>query len=345
MTSLLRVLFLPVSLLLLATAGFTVPLPVFLEHPGSLMSLDDRVTVDAPDAALDGDFLLTVVTLEETTAFGLVGGLLDDRVRVILVDRITGGVDRDTYFARQEALFEATSDVAAAVGLEAAGFDLGLEALGGGALVEQVAADAPAEAALEPGDVITAVDGRRTPTADSVVEAVRSADGEPVAVTFERGDQEQTAEIEPEAMPGGDQRVLGVRVRTVPAESDLPVPVEVDTGPIGGPSAGLMIALTVYDKASADVDLAAGRRVAGTGGLDAGGDVEPIGGVAQKVLGAAGQDVEVFLVPEGQLGAARRALPPEGRAELELVGVGSFDEAVRVLRDTGRGAALGSGAG
>lgn len=329
----LRLLLLAAALAVLVAAAVTVPLPVFLERPGEVLSLGDNVRVELPGedrAEINGDFLLTVVTLERATAVGVLGGLLDDNAQLVPVHRVTGGVDQETYFERQVALFDATTDVAAAVGLAAAGLHPHPQGVSGeGALVVQVVRGAPADGTLEPGDVITAVDGEPVADADELVDAVDAATRS-VTLTYVRDDTERRAEVELGSVAGRDEPGLGVGVETAPATPQLPVPVEVASGRIGGPSAGLMIALTVFDKA-ADADLASGRRIAGTGGLAPRGGVEDVGGVAQKVLAAARADVDVFVVPDEQLDTARGARPAQ--ADLELVGVGSFDEAVDALRD------------
>ncbi|MBW3602070.1 MAG: hypothetical protein KY434_05145, partial [Actinobacteria bacterium] len=124
--------------------------------------------------------------------------------------------------------------------------------------------------------------------------------------------------------------VLGVTVRAHRADIDLPVPVRVEPGQVGGPSGGLGIALTVYDKAERDVDLAAGRRVAATGTLDIGGQVGPVGGVQQKALVASRAGADVFVVPAAQEDEAVAALPADGA--VRVVGVGTLGRAIRELR-------------
>lgn len=331
----LRLLFLPVALVVLAVAAATVPLPVFLEQPGELVSLGDNVRVDVPDqdtSELDGDLLLTVVTLERATVVGMIGGLFDSSVELVPVEGVTGGVNQEVFFERQRALFQATTDTAAAVGLDAAGLDVQPEDLEGeGALVTQVVQGAPVDGVLRPGDVIIAVDGEPVGSGDQLIEAVDAASGT-VSVTYLRDEAERRVDFELGPVAGRDEPGLGVAVQTAPGKPDLPVPVEVSSGRIGGPSAGLMIALTVFDKA-AGVDLAAGRRIAGTGGLGPTGTVEAVGGVPQKVLAAARADAGVFLLPAEQLDSAREARPPGAR--MELIGVGSFDQAVEALREKG----------
>ena len=75
----------------------------------------------------------------------------------------------------------------------------------------------------------------------------------------------------------------------------LPFPVRIDTGSIGGPSAGLAFALDVLEELGHDVDR--GYKVAATGEIFPDGSVGPIGGVKQKTIGVRRAKVDVFLVP------------------------------------------------
>lgn len=331
-----RAAFLPISIAILLMAAFTVPLPVFVEQPGSLLSLPEHVDVQAEEAAeaageVDGDFLLTLVNVRRATVFWLVQGLVDPELGFLFAGELTGGVDDDTYFDRQREIFASTADVAAAVALEAAGFPVE-SGEPRGALVADVMPGAAVEGALEPGDVVTAVDDSEVRSASELVAAVRRAGGATLEIEFVREDREQRVEVAPRQIPGLDQPGLGVRAEDMLPPIELPVPVTVDTGRIGGPSAGLMIALTVFDEVSPE-SLAAGRRIAGTGGITLDGTVTPIGGIGLKVLSADREGADVFLAPQPQLAAARQALP--AGSEVDVVGVASFRDAVEVLTEGG----------
>lgn len=77
---------------------------------------------------------------------------------------------------------------------------------------------------------------------------------------------------------------------------------------IGGPSAGLIYALVVYDLLT-PADVAGGRTIAATGSIDAAGDVGIIGFVSEKLRAANRVHADVLLVPEGQLGDSGGARP------------------------------------
>jgi len=329
----LRLAFLPLSLTLIVLAFATVPLPVFLERPGRTVSLSERVAVDAPEAEpVRGDFLLTAVNLERGTAARALYGWLADDISLIPAARvIPQGVGEEAYFDDQRQVFATTADIAAAVGLAAAGYDVDPTAVtGDGARVVRVLEGAPADGALEVGDVIVAVDGRRIGTGRDLFDAISAQDAPEGARTFSvvRRQQEIDVRLTPRPLTEAFPQI-GVQTATVDPRLDLPVDVEVDSGSVGGPSAGLLIALTVLDIVDADLDLARGRVVAGTGVIEPDGDVRQIGGVPHKVGAALREGAEVFLVPRAQADQARGAVP-EG-SDLEIVGVETFDEAVAAL--------------
>ena len=77
----------------------------------------------------------------------------------------------------------------------------------------------------------------------------------------------------------------------------LPFPVQIVPEKIvGGPSAGLMFTLAVYN-AVTPTDITGGRKIAGTGTISLDGTVGPIGGVQQKVAAAEAAGAEYFLSP------------------------------------------------
>ena len=87
-----------------------------------------------------------------------------------------------------------------------------------------------------------------------------------------------------------------------------------------------MMALSVYALASGE-DLTHGRVVAGTGSIDVNGTVGPVGGVAEKVVGAEKQGATIFLVPTSEAADARK-----GASRARVVPVDTFDQARTVLR-------------
>ncbi len=113
----------------------------------------------------------------------------------------------------------------------------------------------------------------------------------------------------------------------------LPIRVAIDTGDVGGPSAGLAFALELMQKLGRNV--LHGHRVAATGEIELNGAVSPIGGIKQKTYGARKAGVDVFLVPAGQNARdARRYAGP-----VRIIPVRSLDQALHALATLPRGVA------
>lgn len=323
----LRTWFLPLSIALLVCAGSIVPLPAYIEQPGLAAGISRCVAIaERPDAGIDGDFLLTTVSQRDATLFGLVlAGLRDDQ-RVVSKGELLGGTRRDRYLERQRQTFIAATDRAVVVALRTAG--LPVEVRGSGVDIVDVIADTPAEGVLRPGDVITAVDGRPVTTDTELIEAI---DGTaPLDLRVRRGGDAVVEEVVPalREVEGEQRPMIGVRITTHAPQVRLPFEVDVASGQVGGPSAGLMTGLAIYDLV-ADHDLAEGRLIAGTGTLALDGTVGAIDGIELKVAAAARTGADVFVVPAPQASEARAALP-QG-SPMTIVGVDTFADARTAL--------------
>jgi len=136
-----------------------------------------------------------------------------------------------------------------------------------------------------------------------------------------------TREIEVGTIESPDEQgrpIVGIQVEQS-AEIELPIDVEIDLGGVGGPSAGLAFALDIVEELRGGVDR--GLDVAATGELELDGDVLPIGGVKQKVIGARRSGADIFLVPAGDNAAEAR----RHAGDLRIIPVESFRQALQAL--------------
>ena len=90
--------------------------------------------------------------------------------------------------------------------------------------------------------------------------------------------------------------------------ASFPFEIRMESEEVGGPSAGLMWALGLYDLLTPD-DLTRGRTIAGTGAIDLDGNISPIGGIADKVLGAQDAGADILLVPRANLQSCVASTP------------------------------------
>jgi Lon-like protease len=201
----------------------------------------------------------------------------------------------------------------------------------GGVSVLAVEHGAPAAHVLQPNDVILTADGHRVKTIVDLHAALAGKrPGDRVTLRFRRGEKIHTATLATVADPEDAKRaIIGISALD-DLQVHIPIPVTINAGGIGGPSAGLAFALDILQELGRDV--AHGRRVAATGELALNGNVEPIGGVKQKTLGARRAGVDVFLVPAGDNAKEARRYA-DG---LRIVPVETFQQALRKLATLGR---------
>ena len=97
----------------------------------------------------------------------------------------------------------------------------------------------------------------------------------------------------------------------------------------GGSSGGLVLALGIYSEITG-IDLLKGRNVAGTGTIDALGNVGEIDGVKYKIAGAVKNKMDVILVSPYNYEEAKKVIK-ENNYKIELVKVSTFKEAIEYL--------------
>jgi PDZ domain-containing protein len=223
--------------------------------------------------------------------------------------------------AESQAQLTSSKDSSRVAGLRAAGYTVPELPT-----IDSVGADAAAKGKLRAGDQIRTVDGRSTPTAKDVVEAVgRVEPGDAVTIGFTRDRETKSVEIVTRPDPKDkEQPRIGVMLRSA---FDFPIEIINNVGEqIGGPSAGAMFVLAIYDRLTPG-SLTGGREVAGTGEITPEGTIGPIGGIRQKIAGAADDGAKVFLVP-----AANCAEASDGNDHgMRLVKVSELDDAIEAL--------------
>lgn len=208
-------------------------------------------------------------------------------------------------------------------------------------IVSTVLKDSPAEGRLHAGDVIKAVDGTAVKAPDDVADLVtKHKPGEKVSFTIVPAKEQAAAEKEHRKATkteqvtittatsddtGAERAIVGISAGT---DHTFPFSIDIKLADVGGPSAGLMFALGIYDKLTPG-SLTGGTFVAGTGTIDDAGKVGPIGGVEMKTVGARDKGARYFLTPKDNCAAAAKDTP-DG---LTLVKVDTIGDALDALKD------------
>ena len=98
-----------------------------------------------------------------------------------------------------------------------------------------------------------------------------------------------------------------------------------------GSSGGFMLSLAIYDRL-VDDDLTKGRKIVGTGTIDANGNVGEIGGVKYKVLGASREKADIFFCPKENYEEAINT-KNKYNLKLKIVKVETLEEAINYLKN------------
>lgn len=321
----------PLLLILVLTAAFA-PLPYSTYSPGPTVDVlgEDSgggETIQIPGQKTyrnDGQLRLTTVFVSGVNAdIGMVDLLQTwisgDRA-VYPYDAVHPEGETQEDSDRDGAVAMVTSqDSAVAVALTELGYDLNPTPQ-----VSFVDPSKPANGKLNVRDKFVSINGEKVGTLEEVFAAIQgSPSGEDVEVTVLRGKKERTFSITPIDVDGAPQIGISLGIGY-----EFPFDVEIKVDPeIGGPSAGLMFALSVYDTLTPD-SLSGGRVVAGTGTITAEGEVGPIGGIQQKIAGARDAGSDLFLVPRDNCGDAQGA----ANGDMRLVMATNFSDAVTSLQ-------------
>ena len=318
-------------MLLMAVAGSTLLMTNNgLDAPGAALSVEPMVEVPAQYRHTPkGTFLLTAVfSSAPIPAAGWYLSEVTPTVKLLPPEKIAPDQTSPQESARQGfQMLDQSEVVAEAVGLRLAGYPT--EITGKGSQVDSILPESLAKGLLQPGDVITAVNGQPVSSATNLINLVRALDlHAPANLQILRGGSamEVTVALLPPLQPGGPPRI-GISVEDAGFDYRLPFPVKIVPQKIvGGPSAGLMFTLTVYNLLS-PVDLTGGRKIAGTGTISPDGSVGPIGGVEQKVAAAELVGAEYFFSPADNYADALKAAH-----RIKVIKVGTVEQAVAFLR-------------
>ena len=191
----------------------------------------------------------------------------------------------------------------------------------------------PADGLLEEDDVVVAADGKDITSAAALRAVIQESEGDPVELTVLRdGDQQLTQAITPEldTSNGADTWLIGVTLTT---DYDFPIDVKIQLDNVGGPSAGMMFALGIVDELTPGA-LTGGHDIAGTGTIDATGEVGPIGGIRQKLYGARDAGAKFFLAPASNCNEVVGHIP-DGLQVISTDSLQDSIEALEVIADDG----------
>ena len=317
---------------LLVYVSVYMPTPYTIERPGSADEIKPMVRVSGADPEENGSFMMTTVSVTYANLALLGLSLLDHDADI---GKRNTDQDDDEYRITQEYYMNSSQSSAVAAAYREAGvpFDVETQYV----FITTVPDRDPQQKEFVAGDKIIRVDGKKVSTLDGLRGLLETySAGDTVNVTLERGGVSMEQSVKLVDIPGEDGTVrpgFGVSTGEVMRiDPDDPADeVEFTQTRVGGPSAGLMFTLEIYNQLTPG-DLTRGHRIAGTGTIKSDGTVGEIGGVQHKIVAAERRGADLFFVPAANYEAAEKKVQ-ETDSVMTLVSVDTLQDALDYIDD------------
>jgi len=316
--------------ILLVAANFYMANNYTIVAPGVTVDLKEIVEVEEGVRDEEGAFLLTTVSTRPLNLPLAIYAAFNPFVDIEPSEQvIPEGMDMKKYMEYMKQWMQESQKIAEVVALRRAGYET--EIRGNGAKVVEVMEDSPAKGLVQPEDIIVGVDGVKVNLAEEVINLVtKHKIGDKVNLKIIRNGEELTLTVPTmESKTEKGKPIIGVFITTLDWKPILPLDININTGDIGGPSAGLMFTLEILNQLTPG-DLTRGHKIAGTGTISLDESVGEIGGVVQKVAAAKRDGAEIFFVPENNAEEAREAAENLG---IKLVPVRTLQDVLDYLEN------------
>lgn len=303
-----------------------VRLPYFVLQPGLAQDVVPLIHVEKHQVyPPNGHLLLTAVQLYQPNVYQALWAWIDKTQSVVPEgDILAPGETQEEEFQRARSQMDTSKIDAAVVALTK--YTSYPDQHGQGVLVESVLPGSPADGKLFAGDLIIALEGRPVKDENDLGLHIRAAGvGHPITFRIMAGGETHDVEVTPVRDPNRQVPIVGV----FPV-NNFPFPLSIDSGDIGGPSAGLMWTLGLVDVLTPG-DLTGGKIIAGTGTIGLDGGVGRIGGISEKVVAAERAGAVVFFAPAGEASEAE-AVAGSG---IQVVPVTTYLDAIGWLEQHG----------
>lgn len=326
-----------VTILLLATLLTSYRLPFYIYKPGSADALNAIVQVENGFES-EGDMHLVTVRGGRATPLLYLWAKFQPFHQIEkLEDARPEGMNDNEYFELNLHMMETSQEAAKILAYEAANKEIKIEY--NGVYVMYLLEGMPASEVLKVGDRITQVDEKNVEKAEDLITYVEpKKEGDSVILTIERKGKTITEEVGIAPFPEAPEK-FGIGISLVTdREVVVDPPISILSGDIGGPSAGLMFSLEIYDQLTPE-DLTKGYEIAGTGKLNYDGTILRIGGIDKKIAAAHKEGCEIFFAPneagtdeyETNYQIAVRAAEELGTG-MKIVPVDTFQDALLYLQ-------------
>lgn len=311
-----------------------MPTPYIIYQPGSANEVKPMLAIEKGDQEERGTFMMTTVAASYANVAMLVMSAFNPNAQIDQKQARLGNKSEDEYAAEQVYMMSdsQSSAMEAAYHASHVPYSVVPEYL----FVFSTPQGAASSTNFKPGDRITEVNGKPVTSNAELTEFLKNKKvGDEVDVKLLRNAQPivetvKLISIKDEAT-SKTRAGFGVTIAMMQKvkTADPGQQVEFKNTRIGGPSAGLMFTMEIFNQLTPG-DLSKGYRVAGTGTIDKTGTIGPIGGVQHKIVAANRQHAEIFFVPKDNYNEAK-AKADKIKTGMKLVQVSTLDDALHYM--------------
>lgn len=285
------------AFLLLVLASLVVRLPYYLEMPGGAYDIRSVLKVNKKADKAKGSYNFVAVSVSQATPAQVLYAWLTPFTELSSKEETTGGFSNDDYLRINQFYMETSQNESVYQALKLANKQVSLTYKG--VYVLNLAKNSTFKDRLHLADTVTGVNGKSFKNSSQLIKYVAALHlGDKVKVQYtSQGKKKESVGKVIKLSNGKNGIGIGLTDHT---EVLSDVPVDFNTEGVGGPSAGLMFTLAIYDQLVKE-DLRKGRKIAGTGTIEQNGHVGDIGGAGLKVVSAAKKGMDIFFVPNNPI--------------------------------------------
>ncbi|WP_211745989.1 SepM family pheromone-processing serine protease [Paenibacillus sp. Marseille-Q4541] len=313
-----------------------MPTPYIITQPGSADAVKPMVEVKNGDEKEEGEFLMTTVSASYANLSLLFLSVFNEHAEIEKKAERLQGKTKDEYSAEQVYFMSDSQSSAMEAAYEEA--EIAYSIVPEHIFVFGLSKDPAPQGDIKAGDKILSVNG--VPTPDNTVlskELQNKKVGDTIEMQLNRSGETITREVTLVPIKDNDtgktRPGLGVMIGTIQKvkPEDPAHQIQFKNTKVGGPSAGLMFTLEIYNQLTPG-DLTKGHIIAGTGTISKEGNVGPIGGVVHKIVAADRKEAEIFFVPRANYADAKKKADAIS-TDMEIVPVDTAGDALEYLNN------------
>jgi len=314
-----------IILMILIFIVMTMKLPFYIDAPGGITNMNEKVLVEGGNSS-DGSFNLTYVKeYKATPVTYLLSFIIKDWELISYSDVMSDNMTSSDYEIRDKLLLLESISNATYIAYTKAGIDV--EILSEYIYVASVLEDVDSD--LEIGDEIVSINEKSVSNKNEIDEIVSKLSvGDIVKLSVIR--DEKKLEVNSKLIEIDGVTKLGiypVQIKDLKTNPDLEI---IYSKTESGPSSGLMLTLEIYNQL-VDYDITNGLKIAGTGTMEMDGSIGSVGGIKDKLKSASNSGCDIFLIPSGENEEEALEIIEKYDYDITLVSVSDIDEVIDYL--------------